>query len=59
MAKIINLRAIRKRQAMEKKEREAAENRARFGRKTPEKRRELAEAERAAREHEGKKIDRD
>lgn len=59
MADVINLRAMRKRKAIEKKEREAAENRARFGRGAPEKRREAAEAERAAREHEGKRIDRE
>ncbi|HSE77036.1 MAG TPA: DUF4169 family protein [Alphaproteobacteria bacterium] len=59
MAEVINLRAMRKRKAKEEREHEAAANRARFGRSLSERRRELTEAERAAREHEGKKIDRD
>ncbi len=56
MAEIVNLRVRRKSKAREEKERDAAENRRRFGRKTAEKVRERAEVERAAREHAGRKI---
>ena len=59
MAEVINLRAMRKRKARSEKDREAATNRVRFGRHASEKRRESAETERAAREHAGKKIDRE
>ena len=59
MAEIVNLRAKRKSNARDEKERGAAENRARFGRKTAERDRERAEVERAAREHAGRKIDRE
>ena len=59
MAEVINLRAMRKRKAKAEKDHEAATNRVRFGRHATEKRRESAETERAAREFEGKRIDRD
>ncbi|GAA0586418.1 DUF4169 family protein [Caenispirillum bisanense] len=55
MAEIINLRDVRKRKAREEKERQAADNRIRYGRTKAEKRLTELENSRSSRELEGKR----
>jgi len=56
MSGIANLRQARKRKARAAAERQAAENRVRFGRPKGERQREALEVERAARSLEGKRL---
>lgn len=58
-AEIINLKEFRKKQARRDKERQAAENRTRFGRTKVEKQTEAAEKQRRDTELDGKKRDPD
>jgi hypothetical protein len=58
MTEIINLRRARKAKGRLDREREAAENRARFGTPLAVRKRERAEVARATRELAGKKIER-
>jgi hypothetical protein len=57
MVEVVNLRHRRKQRAREDSERAAAENRAKFGQKKVERRQADAECQRAAREHDGRKLD--
>lgn len=57
MAEIINLNRARKAKLKDEAEKQAAENRVKFGRTKAEKRRDQAESDRAARELDGKKRD--
>jgi uncharacterized protein DUF4169 len=59
MADIVNLRRARKDKARKQREAEADANRRRFGRTKAEKTSETEARERARREIDGKKIDRD
>lgn len=59
MTKIVNLNRARKARHRQEQERQAAVNRAKFGRPKAERRREAAEESRAARDLAGKKLDRD
>lgn len=54
---IVNLRQRRKRQAREEAEAQAAENRAKFGRKKAEREHETLEAQRSRRAHDATKLD--
>ena len=59
MTEIVNLNRVRKARRRQEQERQAAANRARFGRPKAERRRDAAEETRAARDLAGKKLDRD
>ncbi len=56
-AAIVNLRQRRKRQAREEAEAQAAENRAKFGRKKVDRGHDALEAQRAKRAHDETKLD--
>ena len=57
MADIVNLKAFRKQKARTEKEREAEANRLKFGRTKAEKKQTAAEADLAARNLDGHKLD--
>jgi hypothetical protein len=59
MAEIVNLRRVRKQKAREEDAARADANRARFGVKKPERQQREAEEDRAARAHEGHKIEKE
>lgn len=58
MAEIVNLRRARKSRDHAQAEKDAEANRRKFGRTRAERKQKDAEAARAAREHDGRKLDR-
>ncbi len=59
MGKIVNLRTERKRRNRAEKDRQAAANRAAFGRSKADRTQQTAETDRADQTHRGRKIERD
>ncbi|HLN23384.1 MAG TPA: DUF4169 family protein [Patescibacteria group bacterium] len=57
MAEVINLNRFRKARTREDEARQADENRVRFGRTKAEKQQDQAEADRSAKDLDGKKVD--